>query len=119
MKNNLKDILSHSNKDIGNQQLMDYLSNRLPEEAQHDLEKAMADDPFMNDAVEGLQEVSNQQAIPGYVEQLNHELQRQVKRNRQRREKRRWRDQPYAYLAFLILLLLLITGFLVLMKLLQ
>jgi len=116
MKNELKDILSHSNKDIDNQQLMDYLSNRLPKPGQHELEKAMAEDPFVNDAVEGLQQVKNEASIQGYVDQLNHGLQRQVNRNRQRREKRRWKDQPYQYIALLVILLLVITAFVVLIR---
>ena len=116
MKNELKDILSHSNKDIDNQQLMDYLSNRLPKPGQHELEKAMAGDPFVNDAVEGLQQMQHEAAINRHVDQLNHDLQRQLNRNRQRREKRRWKDQPFTYLALLILLLLIITAFAVLLK---
>jgi hypothetical protein len=59
MSNDLKNILSNSNKDIDNQQLMDYLSNQLSESKMHEVERSMADDAFINDAVEGLQQVEN------------------------------------------------------------
>ena len=51
MNNDLKDILSNSNKDIDNKHLMDYLSNQLSQEESHAIEKKMAEDEFMNDAV--------------------------------------------------------------------
>ena len=55
MTDNLKDILSNSNKDIDNQRLMSYLKEQLNKAESHDVEKAMADDAFINDAIEGLQ----------------------------------------------------------------
>ena len=112
----LKDILSNSNKDIDNQQLMDYLSNHLSKTQQHDVEKAMNDDDFMNDAVEGLQQVKDNKNIGAYVEQLNYELNRQVEKNRKRKEKRRLKDSPYTYLITLILLVLLIICFVMVKK---
>ena len=53
----LKDILSNSNKDIDNQKLMDYLSGKLSAEEKHDVEKEMSGSDFMNDAVEGLEKI--------------------------------------------------------------
>ena len=116
MSNDLKDILANSNKDIDNQQLMDYLSNHLNSTQQHELEKTMADDPFIDDAVEGLQQISNQQNLQSYVEQLNDGLKKQISKNKQRKEKRRLKDSPYTYLTIIILLLLIIIGFLMVKK---
>ena len=59
----LKDILSDSNKDIDNQKLMDYLSGQLTAEERHDMEKEMADSPFVNDAVEGLEEIKDKKNV--------------------------------------------------------
>jgi len=59
MNNDLLNILSNSNKDIDNQQLMDYLSGHLSPEQLHEVERSMADSEFMNDAVEGLQNIPN------------------------------------------------------------
>ena len=43
MNNDLKDILSNSNKDIDNQQLLAYLSHQLSKSNTHEVEKSMAD----------------------------------------------------------------------------
>lgn len=116
MNNDLKDILANSNKDIGNQQLMDYLSNHLSKEAEHEMEKEMAADPFLNDAVEGLQQVSDKDAISKDIQALNEQLKYQVRRNRNRKEKRKWKDQPFNYYAIATILILLFICFLVLRK---
>lgn len=56
MSEDLKDILSSSNKDIDNQKLMDYLSGKLAKEDAHDIEKKMVESEFVTDAVEGLEQ---------------------------------------------------------------
>lgn len=116
MSNDLKDILSNSNKDIDNQQLMDYLSNHLSKPQQHDVEKAMNDDDFMNDAVEGLQQMNDNKNILAYVEQLNYDLQKQVAKNKKRKEKRRLKDSPYTYLAIAVFLVLMVICFVMVKK---
>lgn len=116
MNNDLKDILSNSNKDIDNQQLMDYLSNQLNKAESHEIEKNMADDAFMNDAVEGLQKIENKKNMQAYVEQLNDDLHKQLAKNKIRKEKRRLKDQPFTYVTIIIILILVIVSFLVLKK---
>src|SRR5665647_3094858 len=109
MNNNLKDILSNSNKDIDNQQLMDYLSHHISQTDSDNLEKSMANDAFMNDAVEGLQQFKPTKDLQLYVEQLNSGLQKQITKNKKRKEKRRFKDQPFTYFTIIFILLLLIT----------
>ena len=116
MNNDLKDILSNSNKDIDNQQLMDYLSNQLSKADSHEIEKTMADDEFMNDAIEGLQKIESKKDIQVYVEQLNNDLQKQITKNKDRKEKRRLKDQPYTYFTIIFILILIIASFVVLKK---
>lgn len=116
MNNDLKDILSNSNKDIDNQQLMDYLSHHISQADMHELEKSMAEDDFINDAVEGLQEIKPTKNLQIYVEQLNKDLQKQVIKNKSRRLKRRIKDQPYTYFAIILILLLVVIGYIVLKR---
>ena len=116
MNSDLKDILSNSNKDIDNQQLMDYLSHHISQADMHELEKSMAEDDFINDAVEGLQEIKPTKNLQIYVEQLNKDLQKQVIKNKSRRLKRRIKDQPYTYFAIILILLLVIIGYIVLKR---
>lgn len=116
MSDNLKDILSNSNKDIDNQQLMDYLSNQLSKGQTHEVESSMAEDPFLNDAVEGLQKIEPTEKINNYNIQLNQELQKIITKNKKAREKRRWKDTPAIYLVMLTILLILVLCFFLLKK---
>ncbi|MBC7887171.1 MAG: hypothetical protein H7Z13_04735 [Ferruginibacter sp.] len=116
MNNDLKDILANSNKDIDNQQLMDYLSNQLSEKDSHAIEKNMAEDEFMNDAVEGLQKIESKKNMQAYVEQLNNDLHRQIAKTKGRKDKRRLKDQPYLFITIIVILILLTISFIVLKK---
>ena len=116
MSNDLKDILSNSNKDIDNQQLMDYLSNQLSQPQQHEVEASMAEDPFVNDAVEGLQQMDNSNNLQAYVEQLNSDLKKQIAKSKKRKDTRRWKDNPQIYIAVVAILILLVLCFILLKK---
>ena len=116
MSDDLKDILSNSNKDIDNQQLMDYLANQLSKAQTHEVEANMAEDPFLNDAVEGLQQIDKKENIGNYTIQLNQELQKVIAKNKKAREKRRWKDSPTIYLVIISILLLLVLCFFLLKK---
>jgi Flp pilus assembly protein TadB len=113
MSNDLLNILSNSNKDIDNQKLMDYLSGKLSKQEQHEIEKQMADNELVNDAVEGLKSIKDQQSINSYVEQLNKSLHTQLQQKKARRQKRRIKDEPYVYVAIVLVLLLIIVAYLV------
>ena len=116
MDDKLFDILSNSNKDIDNQKLMDYLSGKLSAEEKHDFEKEMADSNFVNDAVEGLEEVKNKKELANFVDHLNNDLQKQLEKKKKRKQKLALKDQPWLYLAIILLLLLIIIGFIVIKK---
>jgi hypothetical protein len=116
MNNELKDILSNSNKDIDNQQLMDYLSHHVTQADSHHIEKSMAEDPFVNDAVEGLQQFKPTKDLQLYVEQLNSDLQKQIVKNKKRKDKRKIKNQPNTYFAILLILLLLIISYIIIKR---
>lgn len=116
MSDELKNILNNSNKDIDNQKLMDYLSQQLSKQDSHELEKMMADDDFINDAVEGLEQFSSKKSMSVSVEQLNRDLQKQLAKKKLRKEKRRLKDQPWIYYAIIILLALIIICYIVIKK---
>lgn len=116
MPDELKDILNNSNKDIDNQKLMDYLSKKLSAQESHELEKMMAGDDFMNDAVEGLEQMGNTKKLGASVEELNQQLQKQIAKKKTRREKRKLKDQPWTYVAIILLLILATVCYLVIKK---
>jgi len=113
MSEDLKKILSNDNKNIDNRELMDYLNNQLTEAKKHAVEKNMADDDFTNDAVEGLQEFHSTKDIPLFVEQLNKDLRKKTAKNKKRREKRKWKNEPFTYITVIIILLLILISYLV------
>jgi phage terminase small subunit len=116
MDNEIINILSNSNKDIDNQKLMDYLSDKLSGEDKHEVEKLMADSDLVNDAVEGLQQFENKKSLSAFVDQLNADLQKQLRKKAHRKQKHKLRDQPWLYLSIVIILLLVVIGFIVIKK---
>ncbi|MBK7377355.1 MAG: hypothetical protein IPJ02_17920 [Chitinophagaceae bacterium] len=116
MSDELKDILSNLNKDIEQEKLLDYLNKKLSAGDAHELEKQMADDEFMNDAVEGLEEIKNKKDLSLYVEQLNQELKKQLDKKKKRREKRKLKDGPWTYFAIVLLLVLIVVSFILVRK---
>lgn len=119
MNNDLLNILSNSNKDIDNQKLMDYLAGKLSEQEKNEVERWMADNEFANEAMEGLQDFPDNKNLDGYVSQLNKELNQYIQQKKQRRERRRFQEQPWTYLAIFLILVLIILAYIVIKRLQQ
>jgi anti-sigma factor RsiW len=113
MNEDLLNILANSNKDLDNQKLMDYLSGKLSQEEKHEVEKSMADSEFMNDAVEGLNHLSDAVKLQAHVEQLNKGLQKHLEKTKLRRKNRRLKENPWVYLAIILTLMLCIIAYVV------
>jgi anti-sigma factor RsiW len=116
MSKDLKDILSNLNKDIEQDKLLDYLNKNLSAAEAHEVEKQMADDEFMNDAMEGLERFKNKSDVSLVVQQLNAELKKQTAKKKARKEKRRLKDQPWLYITIVTLLLLIVIAFIVIKR---
>ena len=116
MSDDLKDILGNLNKDIEQDKLLDYLNKKLSAAEAHEVEKQMADDEFMNDAVEGLENFKNKKDLSLLVEQLNRDLKRQTAKKKLKKEKRKLREQPWLYISIVILLVLIIISFVLVKK---
>ncbi len=104
-------ILSASNKDIDNQKLMDYLSNKLSKDDSHELEHLMADQGILNDAVEGLQQFKGDDALR-FASQLNLELKRHLAKKKSIRLKRRFKDKDWIYFALVLIILIIAITYL-------
>lgn len=107
----IKDIFTEEHDHFEDDDLMKYLQDNLSEEEKHAFEKKMADSPFMNDAVEGLQEFKSQDNLQQYVSQLNKQLHQQLAAKKQHKEKRKIKDMSWILLAAIIILLLCILGY--------
>lgn len=114
MSDELINILSHSNKDIDNQKLMDYLSNKLSAEEKHSFEEQMIDSEFMTDAVEGLSNFEKQKDIELYARELNKNLKKKLEKKKSGRSKRQIKDMPWFFFAIILVLILAIVSFLLL-----
>jgi hypothetical protein len=91
--------------------LMDYLSGNLSGEQLHDVERSMADNEFLNDAVEGLQQLGNRKSIQTYVDQLNATLKKSMAKKKQRRLNRRLKDDTWTYLTVGIVIFLCLVAY--------
>ncbi|MEO6288720.1 MAG: hypothetical protein ABIO76_02300 [Ginsengibacter sp.] len=116
MNVDLLKILSNSNKDIDNQKLMDYLSDKLSAEEKHNLEAAMIDSEMMSDALEGLEKFKNKKDVSGLVEQLNANLKNQLEKKKSKKLKRVIRDLPWLYVTIILILIIILIGFLIIKK---
>jgi anti-sigma factor RsiW len=116
MNNNLLNILSNSNKDIDNQQLMDYLAGKLPEEEKNAIEMQLAENDFMNDAVEGLENIPDKKDINVFVEQLNRDLHKKLLQKKQKKLKRKLPQQRWVFAAIILILSILIATWLMIVK---
>jgi len=113
MNKDLLKILADSNKDIDNQRLMDYLNGKLSGEELHEVERSMADSEFLNDAVEGLEQISNKKNMQAYVDELNASMQKTLEKKKQRRLKRRLKEDPWGLLAVVLIIALCILAYIV------
>ena len=92
---------------------MDYLSGKLSGDALHELERSMAGDEFLNDAVEGLQQIGDKKDMQSYVDELNAAMQKSLQKKKQRRLRRRIKEEPWTYLAIILVIVLCVLGYIV------
>lgn len=117
MNNDLLNILSNSNKDIDNQKLMDYLSGKLSDQEKHEVEEWMIDNEFINEAMEGLQQLEGKKNLQGYVDQLNKGLHQYIAQKKERRQKKNINNSFWVYTAIVFILLIIILAYLVINRL--
>ena len=100
--------------DLANEEeLIKYLDGKLSEEETYAFEKKTSNSDFVNDAVEGLNEFKSKEKLNYYVEQLNKNLNKQLDLRKKRKEKRRIKDNPWIWLAIILILGLIIIAFVI------
>jgi hypothetical protein len=68
---------------------------------------------FVNDALEGLQRFNDKEKLDQYVNDLNKNLHQQLAARKQRKQKRKFKDDPWLLLTIIIILALCILGYIV------
>lgn len=119
MNNDLLNILSENSKDIDNQKLMNYLSDNLSREEKHEFEKTLLDSELASDAIEGLGRFKNKKDPIAFAEELNRNLQKQLEKKKQSKQKRRVREMPWLYFSIALILIIILIAFFVISKLLS
>ena len=116
MSGDIFDILTNSNKDIDNQKLMDYVSNNSSADEQHALEKEMNDSKFINEAVEGLQQIKDKEQIHKLVTGINITLTKQLDKKTIRKNRPQINIQTLMMITIVVIIVLAIIGFLIITK---
>lgn len=116
MNDDLLNILSGSNKDIDNQKLMDYISNKLSAEQKHEFEKTLLDSELESDAVDGLSQFKNKRDPIAYAEELNRKLQKQLQKKKVSKAKRRIKELRWVYVTITLIIIISLIAFIIISK---
>ncbi len=111
MSDDLRKILSNLNQEVEQEKLLQYLNRQLDEKDLHALEEQMTDDPFLNDAIEGLENM-RPGSLSATVNELNKGLQQQIEKSKKRRNRKSPVDS-WMYYTIILVLLLIIVGYIV------
>jgi len=85
--------------------LWDYVSGQIPADKAHDYELEHIDDPFWNDAAEGLAEMKD----PALAKKMQLQLQKQIiSQTQSRKDKRKRSFQQSSLIAVFVLLVLVV-----------
>lgn len=114
MRKNILDILSKSNKNRGDQLLMEYLSDELSHEEKHSLEEEMNEDDMLRDAAEGLEQFADPASIPGYIRQINAKLDVQLKGKEKNKRGRTTFGLSSTYITIAVVLIIVLLAFVLL-----
>lgn len=117
MSDKLKDILSQLPSGVDQETLLRYLQGHLTDQEQHEVEKQLLDSDFEADALEGLEQVKDQQQLQILLGQLQHDLKAKTARNKKFNEKMRIKDQPVIWIAILLILILVVVSYLIIYRL--
>ena len=116
MSGNLKDILSHLNNEIDQDLLLSYLSGTISDNDRQRLEQDMAENPFLQDAVEGLRKIERKEDISEIVNQLNRNLHQHLKPHHR---KKAIPSQQWSLVAIIVIILLCVAGYYIIQRLLS
>ncbi len=101
----------NTDDELNEGELLKYIKGNATQEEQHAVETKMANSGFVNDAMEGLQQIAASGKLNEYVQQLNKHLHQQLLLPKQRKEKRKIKELTWITIAVAVVLLLCILGY--------
>jgi CHASE3 domain sensor protein len=110
----MEDLINIWNADdeLNEDELMNYIKKKSSAGEEHNIEKKMADSPFVNDAVEGLQNFSSTEKANAYVQQLNDDLRKHL-HTKKYRKKNTISNLSWEIVTVIIVILLCILGYVI------
>ena len=107
----LNDILHNDKGKLTEEKLNAYLEGRLSVQEQHEVEQWLADEGMEADAIEGLKNITTNEST-AITQRINRSLQQELHKKSRRRSKV-IKDNNWAWVAVIIVLLLCIAAYLV------
>jgi hypothetical protein len=101
----------HNNDEPIEELLMKYLQGNLTEEERFKVESTMADSSFVNDAMEGLQDLKDNQKIRQSVDELNRQLQTHLDKKKRRKISRKLPSMDWIIVYVIIVILICLLGY--------
>ena len=109
MSKPVDDIFSDSHDQPDEGQMLNYLQQKLSSAEAHELENAMLNDPFVDDAMEGLAQLPQPESVPAIVTGLNKELHKNLRSAKAGRRREIHDMKPTLVTVFIILLLTVVA----------
>jgi len=111
--NNDKINANNSNQPLSNEQLLAQLNSGLFNASQTEISKEVEDDAFFADALEGLSNIKDKQAIDNQIEGLNAQLNTLIKDRNKKKLKRKLPTNRWTIIAIALTLGLATMGYLI------
>ena len=112
MSSPLHTILNDLNGEVSEQLLLGYLNGTLSDSEREKVEQILSENPFAEDAVQGLAEVQQKEKLPQMVRSLKTDLKKTLKTPFHK--KRKNESQAWHVIAAVIIFLLLLASWMVL-----
>ena len=99
---------------VSEEKLIQYLQGSLSTTERQQIEKQLEEDEFLNDALEGLHQLTDPQQINQVVNDLNRSLLKQVTTRQRKKNKQSIFSQYWVYFAIILLIILILSAYLIL-----
>lgn len=107
----LNDILHNGKGVLTEEKLNAYLEGKLSAQEQHEVEQWLADEGLEADAIEGLKNIPGNESS-AITQRINHTLQQELHKKSRRRTKA-IKDNSWAWIAVIIILMLCLVAYVV------
>ena len=109
-----KQAISSNEHPVSQEKLIQYLEGSLPDLERQQIEKQLEEDEFLNDAMEGLHQITDSQQISQVVNDLNRSIQKQVTTQQRKKNKQPIFSLYWVYIAIMLLIILILSAYLIL-----